>query len=316
MRRNLSHCNFSDRVTSRDNGIILSFDLGGSHVAAMAVSLSDPFNGAIKSLPLDEGGSATYLFDRFEEVGRSVLSALNFSSDLAGIAVAVPGPFDYSNGVSWLQHKFASWYGISIRRHLAIRFGIEEKDVLFLNDADAFLLGELRESFAPRAIGITLGTGIGAAFAIDGRSVPATKILPNNCDLHLLPWKGSTVEEFISTRGIMRLHEDRKGPYRSVKEIAASSSVDVIAADTMSAFGQELGLVIETYLLPFAPNAIFLGGSISRSQNTFLPAALSVAPILSDLLKISSHFERTALIGSIADWLQERATLSWSGPLP
>jgi glucokinase len=178
----------------------------------------------------------------------------------------VPGPFDYSNGISRLQHKLASWYGLNVRRHLAIRFGVDEKDVLFLNDADAFLLGELQGSFAPKAVGITLGTGIGAAFAVDGRAIPASEILPNNCDLHLLPWKGSTVEELISTRGIMRLHEDRKGPYRSVKEIAANCSVDAIAGDTMSAFGKELGLVIETYLLPFAPNAIILGGSISRAR--------------------------------------------------
>jgi glucokinase len=303
MHRNLSVSEVNSPARSIDNGIILSFDLGGSHVAAMAARLNDPFSGAMRSLALDEGGSATYLFDRLDEVGRLAISALNFSSDLAGIAVAVPGPFDYSHGVSRLQHKFASWYGISIRRHLAIRFGIEEKGVLFLNDADAFLLGELQDSFAHRAVGITLGTGIGAAFAIDGRPIPATQILPNNCDLHLLPWKGSTVEEFISTHGIMRLHEDCNGQYRSVKEIAANSSVDAIAADTMSAFGKEFGLVIETYLLPFAPNAIILGGSISRSSNTFLPAALSVAPALSGLLKISSQFERAALIGSIADWL-------------
>jgi hypothetical protein len=50
----------------------------------------------------------------------------------------------------------------------------------------------------------------------------------------------------------------------------------------------------------FEANAIFLGGSISRSPDAFLPAALSVAPVLSDLLKISSHFEKAALIGSIA----------------
>lgn len=306
MRRNLSASEVDSPASSTDNRIILSFDLGGSHVAAMAARLNDPFSCAMRSLALDEGGSATYLFDRFDEVGRLAISALNVSAGLAGIAVAVPGPFDYSNGVSQLQHKFASWYGLNVRRHLAIRFGIDEKDVLFLNDANAFLLGELQDSFAPKAVGITLGTGIGAAFAMHGRSVPATKILPNNCDLHLLPWKGRTVEEFISTRGIMRLHEDRKGQYRSVKEIAASASVDAIAADTMSAFGQELGLVIETYLLSFAPNAIFLGGSISRSQSTFLPAVLSVAPVLSDLLKISSHFERTALIGSISEWLLQR----------
>lgn len=61
----------------------------------------------------------------------------------------MPGPFDYANGVCWLQHKFASWYGLDIRRQLAMRFGVDEADVLFLNDADAFLLGELEDSFAP-----------------------------------------------------------------------------------------------------------------------------------------------------------------------
>jgi glucokinase len=306
MGRNIADSEVENPVTSMDNGIILSFDLGGSHVAAMVTRLNDPFGGVITSLALDQGGSATYLFDRFEEVGRAALSALNFSSHLAGIAVAVPGPFDYSNGVSRLQHKFASWHGLSIRGHLAIRFGVDEKDVLFLNDADAFLLGEVQDAFASKAVGITLGTGVGAAFVIDGRSVPATEILPNNCDLHLLPWKGSTVEEFISTRGIMRLHEDRKGLHRSVKEIAAHCHVDAIAGDTMSTFGKELGLVIETYLLPFAPEAIILGGSVSRSADTFLPAALSAAPGLSGILKVSSHFERSAAIGSIAHWLQLR----------
>jgi glucokinase len=118
------------------------------------------------------------LVDRFEEVGRFALSALNLSSDLAGIAVAVPGPFDYSNGVSWLQHKFASWFGINVRRHLAIRFGVDEKDILFLNDADAFLFGELRDSFAPRAAGITLGTGVGDAFAIDAERFPQLRSFP------------------------------------------------------------------------------------------------------------------------------------------
>jgi glucokinase len=309
MRRNLSDPRLL-MATPTDNGIILSFDLGGSHVAAMAARLSDPFNGTIRSVNLDECGSARYLFDRLEEVGRMTLSALNLSSEPTRIVVAIPGPFDYSNGVSWLIHKFASWYGLNIRENLAIRFGVDERDVLFLNDADAFLLGELRDLSSPRAAGITLGTGIGAAFAIHGRAVAATKILPNNCDLHLLPWKDSTVEEFISTRGILRLHEDRKGQYRSVKEIAANSSVDAISADTMSAFGRELGLVIEAYLLSFAPNAIILGGSISRSAETFLPAALSVVPILSDLLKISLLFERAALIGSIADSLLEPDTLS------
>ncbi len=306
MLRNMSHSNIGHRAASRSNGIILSFDLGGSHVAAMAARVSSPFDGKGASLALNEGGSATYLLDRVDEVGRMALAALASSEIVVGIAVAVPGPFDYSNGVSWLRHKFSAWHGVTVRKDLAIRFGIDEKDVVFLNDADAFLLGELQESSVCRAIGITLGTGIGAAFAIDGRAVPAIEILPHNCDLYALPWKGSTVEEFISTRAILKLHEDRRGRYQSVMEIAAKSLFDAVAADTMSAFGKELGLVIETYLLPFAPDAIILGGSISRSPQTFLPAMLSGPLGLADVLQISSHFEKAALIGSIADWLRQR----------
>ena len=306
MLHNMSHSNLRHSATSKKYGIVLGFDLGGSHVAAMAAKVSNLFDGKGASLALDEGGSATYLLDRVDEVGRMALAELASSEVVIGIAVAVPGPFDYSNGVSWLQHKFSAWYGVNVREHLAIRFGIDEKDIVFLNDADAFLLGELQNSYAPRAIGITLGTGIGAAFATDGQVVPATEILPNNSNLYALPWKGSTVEEFISTRAILKLHEDRRGLYRSVREIAAKSIFDAVAADTMSAFGKELGLVIETYLLPFAPDSIILGGSISRSPETFLPTTLAGSIGLAKVLRISSHFDKAALIGSIADWLRQR----------
>lgn len=74
MRSNLSDSQRDNRSTSAGNGIILSFDLGGSHVAALAARLNYPFNGGITSLALDEAGSATYLFDRFEEAGRLALS--------------------------------------------------------------------------------------------------------------------------------------------------------------------------------------------------------------------------------------------------
>src|SRR5271170_1550916 len=159
MLHNISQSNSGQGAASTSSGVVLSFDLGGSHVAAMAARISSPFDGTRASLALNESGSATYLFDCVDEVGRMALAALTSSEDIIGIAVAMPGPFDYSRGVSWLQHKFSAWYSINIRNHLAIRFRIDEKNVVFLNDADAFLLGELQESFAPRAIGINLGNG-------------------------------------------------------------------------------------------------------------------------------------------------------------
>src|ERR1700746_3342915 len=114
MLHNISQSNPGQRAASTSSGVVLSFDLGGSHVAAMAARVSSPLNGTEASLALDEGGSATHLFDRVDEVGRMTLSALIPSAVIVGIAVAVPGPFDYSNGVSWLRHKFSAWYSVNI----------------------------------------------------------------------------------------------------------------------------------------------------------------------------------------------------------
>ncbi|QNI38179.1 ROK family protein [Edaphobacter albus] len=294
----------SSPTISTNDKVLLSFDMGGSHVAAMAVDISNPLSRSSASLALDEGGSATYLLDRAAEAGRMALSALTLSGNIAGIAVAIPGPFDYPGGVSRLQHKFSAWYGLNIRKCLADQFGLDGTKIIFLNDADAFLLGELQEPFAARAIGITLGTGIGAAFAIDGRPVSVTDVLPN--DLYALPWRDRTVEDFVSTRGIMKLQEDRGGKYQSVKEITKNSFTDPIASEIMSAFGDELGRVIEVYLLPLAPDIIVLGGSISRSSETFLPSVLSGKDHLTNLLKISSHFEKAALRGSIVAWFRQQ----------
>lgn len=302
---NTSRSDPSNQAAEKDRGVVLAFDMGGSHVAAMARQIGNVFTGNRVSLPLDETGSEDYLFDRIEEVSRMAFAAVSPRAVLKGIAFAVPGSFDYANGISLLQHKLSSWYGVNVRKQLALRFGIDEMNILFLNDADAFLLGELEQASASRAIGITLGTGIGAAFAINDRTVPAMKVLPNNCDLYALPWKGGIVEDFVSTRGIMKLHLDRGGRYCSVKEIAAQFSVDSIATDTMLAFGHELGSVIASYLLPFAPDIIILGGSIARSPETFMPAAISELHGHTNLLRISTHFEKAALLGSVAGWLRQ-----------
>lgn len=127
------------RHNRTDSRIILGFDIGGSHVSAMAATVARPFNGAQVSFNLNDKGSATYLFNQIEQVGHRVLSAVNSSSAVKGIAVAVPGPFDYANGVSWLQHKFPAWYGVNVRRHFATQFSLDAKDVVFLNERAALL---------------------------------------------------------------------------------------------------------------------------------------------------------------------------------
>ena len=95
--------------------------------------------------------------------------------------LAMPGPFDYADRreLDAPQDALSLWR--RPRHALAERFGWQDGQVRFLNDAAAYLLGENSAPAQPaalsRAVGITLGTGIGSAFAVDGsvanRAAPA-----------------------------------------------------------------------------------------------------------------------------------------------
>lgn len=87
--------------------------------------------------------------------------------------VAVPGPFDYAKGVALFAGvgKFEALYGVDVRAALLGGLWQRPGDVVFLNDAHAFLAGEWTGGAAHghrRAVGITLGTGVGSAFLADG----------------------------------------------------------------------------------------------------------------------------------------------------
>ena len=71
----------------------------------------------------------------------------------------MPGPFDYAAGVSWMQHKLAYLYGFDLRGALARQLGTAPDKVRFLNDAAAYLMGEMTGGAArsvDRVVGITL----------------------------------------------------------------------------------------------------------------------------------------------------------------
>ena len=57
--------------------------------------------------------------------------------DIPGAELAMPGPFDYAAGVSWMRHKLPYLYGVNLREALAPRFGWQAGQVRFLNDAAA-----------------------------------------------------------------------------------------------------------------------------------------------------------------------------------
>jgi glucokinase len=254
----------------------------------------------------------------------------------------MPGPFDYANGISQMRHKLQSLYGVDLKSALAVRFQWQPSQVRFVNDAAAFLLGETGAGAAKgcsRAIGLTLGTGIGCAFAIDGHIVTGgpggEQGVPPGGEIWNLPYNGATVEDFVSTRFLRHNYLLRTGVQAEVSAIAeaakgnepcpeieaqieghiGSPPAPDIVTDSHEAhcrarqafldFGRHLGLALKQYATAFDPDVIVIGGGIARASNLFLPATRKAIEGLRAKLVISMLMDEAPLAGSGVHWFTE-----------
>ena len=222
-----------------------------------------------------------------------------------GASLAMPGPFDYEAGVSWMQHKLAYLYGVDVRQALASRLGLPPAKVRFLNDAAGFLVGEIAAGAArdvSRVVGITLGTGVGSAFGVDGHVVREGVGVPTGGEIWNVPYAGGILEDQISTRAIQQAYRSRTGEDREVAAIASMAGTYPVAAETFSAFGTSLGVALRTVLATFGPRVIVLGGGISRSAPLFLSAAQSELTEMGAELRVTALGDHAPLVGAGAAW--------------
>jgi glucokinase len=293
-----------DSVTAPEN-CVLVYDVGGSHISAAVFHRETCRLDGIVSAQYPSDPSLDTFLDAIHALGTRASAG---QSGILGAALAMPGPFDYKAGVSWMRHKLPYLYGIDLRRSLASRFGWEPFQVRFLNDAAAYLLGEISAGSARgicRVVGITLGTGIGSAFAVDGQIVRNGHGVPPGGEIWNVPYQGGILEDQISTRALQERFKERTGRALEVSAIAASAADDPAAEEVFTEFGLRLGVALRAVLAAFGPQAVVLGGGISRSAHLFLPAAQDQFRDLQIELRVSALFDRAPLVGAGAAWFDD-----------
>ena len=286
------------------NDRVLTFDVGGSHVSA-AVCYGDYRLGPIARAGHESIETADGFIDLVTRLGAEATDG--FEGGIAA-TLAVPGPFDLEAGISRMRHKLPYLYGVDLRQSLAPRFGCRNEEIKFVNDADAYLLGEVGAGAARgfgRAIGLTLGTGIGSAFAVDGKVVSDSQGIPKGGEIWNLPFDGATVEDFISARAITAAYARRTGKTSSAADLAALASDDAAARAAFAEFGEHLGCVIGTVLAEFNPDVVVLGGGIARSSAWFLPALRARLPREAPELRIAELDDRAPLAGCGVAWFED-----------
>ena len=278
----------------RPDGVVGALDVGGTHVAAGRVRMATASVERGTRTPLAAGAG------RDELVGAITEAAQAVTADASALGVAVPGPFDYEAGVSAITHKLGALHGVDLRQELATALGLEPRAVAFLNDAAAFLLGEWWAGAArghARAVGITLGSGLGSAFLEDGR------IVAGQGELYTLPFRGAPVEQAISRDAILARYGSEG---LDVEQIAAlGRGGDTRARQLFEQLAADLAEFLDPPLRVFDPSCLVIGGSIAGAWDLLEDRLRSG---LRDVLVVqrAAHLEDAALLGA-ALYATERA---------
>ncbi|MBB2143920.1 ROK family protein [Pedobacter sp. LMG 31464] len=281
---------------------VLGVDIGGSHITAALVDLEKGtlIQNSIKRNAVNSQQNKEELLNAWCDVINTSFGAIPISE--RNIGIAMPGPFDYENGVSLIkdQDKFKSLYLLNIKEKLAKRLTIQTSNIKFINDAAAFLQGEIFNGAAKgytNALGLTLGTGLGSAVSINGVAQDAA--------LWDSKFLGGIAEDYLSTRWFVNKYYDLTGKeLTGVKELATIVNDDPYAKQIFNEFGRALGHFLADIIKEKNAEVVVLGGNISQAFNLFAPHLIAnlKAFHLDTEIKITELNEHAALIGAASCW--------------
>ncbi|MBB3701342.1 ROK family protein [Flammeovirga yaeyamensis] len=255
---------------------ILTADIGGSHITSSVVNVEQKsiventiFHSTVNSQGTADEILATWL--------NALASSLEKCNDIkiSGVSIAMPGPFDYNKGICLMENvgKYDSIYGYNIK--LAVYEKLYQhlpsaENVVFLNDADAFILGAVYQQNweTDKVIGITLGTGYGSGFVENGQLRTSGKDIPKDGLLYCQPYKEGINEDYISTRWFVNEWNKKTGEsIKGVKEVAESQ--EALSNDLFEEFGQNLSNTLLPWRTSFNPSKLIIGGNITKALSRF-----------------------------------------------
>lgn len=281
---------------------VTAVDIGGTHVSAAIVDTELRIRGEQRR-PLDADAPAHQVLDQIAGCVRER------HLDTTRIAIAVPGPFDYSRGIGDFEgvEKFARLRAVDVREELASRWDREPGTLRFVNDAEAFGLGEWAAGAGGRArrcVSMTLGTGIGSAFIDRGRCLTTGAEVPADGNLHTVEVDGAPLEEHVSRRALIGAFRERAGRTADVAEIAElARRGHRDAAEVLTAGMEVLGTALAPWLRAFRAERLVIGGSMAASADLLFPplhaqltSLMTAAP---PVVQGALGAERASLIGAL-----------------
>ena len=276
-----------DTDTLAPGARVIALDVGGTSVKSALVAPGGHVIGKPAITPIDSSGEADSILGTFAQIISTHLDESQASKFL-GVTFGFPGPFDYAGGICLIEgvEKYGAIYGVNIRAALRERLDLKDLPILFRNDAEAAVVGEARYGAGRdyrRLIGVTLGTGCGSAFLVDGMPVTSGPGVPPNGWLYPVLFRGIRADDVFSRRGLAARLRAASITELKVKEaMEAARAGDITARQVFEAFGADLGTFLNSFAVAFAAEAVLVLGRIASAMDLFgapLRQALSVSAL-------------------------------------
>lgn len=148
---------------------VIGVDLGGTNARAALITREGHIARQARRPSLQDQPPDSTL-GQIVEACREVIAAEGIAAgQVGGVGIGLPGIMDIHTGICFWSPNFAQWQNVPIGPTVGAGLGIP---AFILNDAKCAALGELVYGAGKgvrNMVMITLGTGIGGAFVVDGK---------------------------------------------------------------------------------------------------------------------------------------------------
>ena len=274
-----------------------AIDLGGTKVRALVATLDGAERGYDIRLSETELGLEAVLDRMCASLEAAAAQAGVAVDGLRGLGIASPGAIDAAAGVVTQAPQLPGWKDVPLAHILSERLGLPAR---LENDASAAALGEHRYGAgrgARHMVYLTVSTGIGGGIIIDGRLYRGASgaagelghvIIDVDSDA-ACKWCGRGCLEVLASgtaiarRGERLLREGAAPVLAALVGEGGSVGAEVMAEaarrgdggcrEAFAEAGRYLGVGLANYLNIFNPEAIVVGGGVSRSGDLLMAPA-------------------------------------------
>ncbi len=249
---------------------IIGLDIGGTHISSGLVNSANTPRLQMQKTSFNTHTDAQEII---QQIAHSINNIL--LPDTKAIGIAFPGPFNYKTGVAAIARvggKFEHIFGLHIRQAIADQLTTTNIPIYFANDAHCFALGAHRQFQLQHqpTLFLTLGTGFGSQFMIDGKVVTKDPCLPASGMLFDQDFLSAKADDYFSSRWLLNSYAVKTGrTMPAVKEMVEQEPL--IAAAIFKEFGTLLGQFLCSWLYKFNCKELVIGGNIAKSASMFLP---------------------------------------------